>query len=384
MNQGRGIAVIKNIKELRQRLGSKRNRSLWVLQKYIERPLLYHNRKFDIRVWVLVTDTVDVLFYKDGYIRTSSEFYDLSSSASQIHLTNNCLQIHGANYSKHEPGNTVSFDVFRKYLESVYTNAQTKPDLDRHIIPRMKDLIIDTVMSVRSGLVAAEKARGTAFEFLGYDFMIDEDLRVWLIEVNDNPYIGVPNDYIRGMLPKMLDSLFALVLNPIYPAANKIRSENRFELIYCEEGSRFSAKPVNQRRSFARSLLYPIKGLANETKKESIEDTPQPEANAVPEEKKDEQVLTLEEEATEMVNKKDLQNLGPLLERMVQAAVKLAQAKDDSGETEDDLVRAIEGLTSSEMLSTCALDFGDKLIDFQEIALGLENPLSTELRISTV
>ena len=38
--------------------------------------------------------------------------------------------------------------------------------------------------------------RKNHFEFFGYDFMIDEDLRVWLIEVNTNPYIGTPNEYI--------------------------------------------------------------------------------------------------------------------------------------------------------------------------------------------
>jgi hypothetical protein len=46
-----------------------------VVQKYVERPLLYQGRKFDIRVWVGVNDQLDVFFYREGYIRTSSYQY---------------------------------------------------------------------------------------------------------------------------------------------------------------------------------------------------------------------------------------------------------------------------------------------------------------------
>ena len=47
--------------------------------------------------------------------------------------------------------------------------------------------------------------------------MIDEDFRVWLIEVNSNPYIGTPNDYMKRLVPKMIDEMFRITLDPHYP-----------------------------------------------------------------------------------------------------------------------------------------------------------------------
>jgi hypothetical protein len=60
MNQGKGIEVKRNLKDIMMSISSKPYDSYWVLQKYVERPLLYKGRKFDIRVWVVVTEKYEV------------------------------------------------------------------------------------------------------------------------------------------------------------------------------------------------------------------------------------------------------------------------------------------------------------------------------------
>lgn len=84
-----------------------------ILQKYIDNPLLYQRRKFDIRCFALVTCINGVLkayFYRDGYIRTSSKEYSMANLYNKyIHLVNDAVQKYSDDYGKYEPGNKLSY-----------------------------------------------------------------------------------------------------------------------------------------------------------------------------------------------------------------------------------------------------------------------------------
>ena len=156
----------------------------------------------------------------------------------------------------------MSFEEFQEYLDSSEFDEShpemngMKIDVIRDLVPRIKDIIIDSFCAVKSQLNPGH--RKNHFELFGYDFMIDEDFRVWLIEINSNPYLGTPNKFTKQLVPNMINELLELVLDPVYaPSPHYQKVEKReFELIYQE--SSFGTEVINQRRSFNQSLLYPL------------------------------------------------------------------------------------------------------------------------------
>ena len=174
-------------------------------------------------MWAVMTTKNEIYFYKEGYLRTSSSPYSLKDHNNvYTRLTNQCLQVKDKQtYGTHEEGNTLSFREFQEYLSSdefkkeVPELAKYNISLDDHLIPRMQDIVIDTFCAVKTQVNPSH--RKNHFELFGYDFMIDEDFRVWLIEVNSNPYIGTPSKYMKELVPNMVDEMLKLVLDPVYP-----------------------------------------------------------------------------------------------------------------------------------------------------------------------
>ncbi len=63
--------------------------------------MLIHGRKFDIRVWALLTHKMQLFFYKRAYIRMSGQPYEISNdnlSNPFVHFTNNAIQKYSPNY----------------------------------------------------------------------------------------------------------------------------------------------------------------------------------------------------------------------------------------------------------------------------------------------
>lgn len=92
----------------------KNNGKSYIIQKYIENPLLYQSRKFDIRCFCLITIincTKRAYWFNAGYVRTSSKTFDMNNiNSKNVHLTNDAIQMKSNDYGKFEKGNKLSLE----------------------------------------------------------------------------------------------------------------------------------------------------------------------------------------------------------------------------------------------------------------------------------
>ena len=183
-----------------------------LIQKYIENPLLYKGRKCDIRIWVLLTHQMKVFLFKEGHLKTCSVEYDLDSNNAFTHITNYSFQKYNSNFQKFEKGNEVPFYEFQKFIDKEYPEKNYK--IKRDLMKKIKEIIS---LTMRSGKDKSNKnGRSHQFEIFGYDFMLDSDFNVFLIEINTNPGLEISSPWIQIVVPRMLDDALRLTVDKVF------------------------------------------------------------------------------------------------------------------------------------------------------------------------
>ena len=180
-----------------------------LLQKYIEKPLLYQGRKFDIRLWVLLIGNKPnyVYIFKEGHLKASCLKYNLNSNDPYIHLTNYSIQKHNSNFSKIEIGNEIPFKDFQNELDNLNTGINFR----KIIYPKICKIVRITAGACKDRINLMK--RKNCFEIFGYDFMIDCNYNPFLIEINTNPGLEISSPLINMLLPRLIDDAFKLTID---------------------------------------------------------------------------------------------------------------------------------------------------------------------------
>ncbi|KAG7299557.1 hypothetical protein JYU34_016518 [Plutella xylostella] len=204
-SQGRGIFLFRSVCEMR--CGSAA-----VVQRYIERPLLIAGYKFDLRLYVCVPGyrPLTAYMYADGLARFGTDKYTLSDIHNPYrHLTNSSLNKTGPRYAecKDRIGSGCKWT-----LKQVRRALIGRWGVTEWLVwQRIRALVTLTLLAQAAGTPPAKNC----FEFYGFDVLLDDTLKPWLIEVNLSPALASDCEADVTVKRPMLHELFDLLGLPM-------------------------------------------------------------------------------------------------------------------------------------------------------------------------
>ncbi|XP_058120336.1 tubulin glycylase 3A [Anopheles ziemanni] len=225
--RGRGIHLMNNIKQIIAMVNPPIvSKTRYVIQKYIERPLIIHNTKFDIRQWFMITSVqpLNIWFYKESYLRFSSQQYNLMNYHESVHLTNHAIQkkYHNAVRDERLPHeNMWDCHTFQAYLRQIDKYEMWS----ERIYPGMQKAIIGSLLACQDNM----DRRPNTFELYGADFMITEDFYPWLIEINSSPDLAPSTSVTARLCPQCVEDTIRVVIDR---RSDPNALTGSFELIY--------------------------------------------------------------------------------------------------------------------------------------------------------
>ncbi|PVD33196.1 hypothetical protein C0Q70_04447 [Pomacea canaliculata] len=181
----------------------------YVISKYIDNPLLIGGKKFDLRLYVLVTSfrPLKCYMYKLGFCRFCTVKYNASVNELDnmfVHLTNVSIQKQGEDYNAVHGGKW-TVENLRLFLEG--TRGKEVSD---KLFDEINWLTVHSLKAV-AGVISNDRH---CFECYGYDIIIDDNLKPWLIEVNASPSLTSTTSSDRIMKYKLISDVINIVIPP--------------------------------------------------------------------------------------------------------------------------------------------------------------------------
>ncbi|XP_026804498.1 tubulin glycylase 3A-like [Rhopalosiphum maidis] len=223
---------------------NKLNKS-YIIQKYIERPLLIFKVKVDLRQYFLVTNTnpIQIWMYKDGYVRFCSKMFTVQDLGEEIHLSNVRVQSINRKYRVAGVPEECMWDFtqFKEYLISIKKGDKWHTSIYPTICETLSTIIIKSFKK--------DNRKTFGFQLFGADFMLTEHFEPWLIEINSNPGLNPTTSIIARIATMLLKDIIKVTVD--FPL-NSNAETGLFENIYSDK----LVKHCNTEKNITKEYYY--------------------------------------------------------------------------------------------------------------------------------
>lgn len=184
-------------------------KSQFIIQEYIDNPLLLNGYKFDFRLYFLYTHDNKIYLYDDFLIRRTSIKYTNNNLNKNIHITNVTNNPNNTRLNNHE---------FYKLLNKEYPNNKLN--------------LLDDVKKVLLILFDKIKIENNSnYQLCGFDVMLDNNFNLFFIEFNLFPSFAVTHNKINILRENLLDDIMRLTVDKSFPNNYRTNRSNKFRLI---------------------------------------------------------------------------------------------------------------------------------------------------------
>lgn len=231
-SQGRGIEILSKHKKLNPE-------KQCVISRYVDNPLLINGFKFDCRIYVLVTsfDPLEIYLYNEGLTRFATEKYRSATLTKNrfVHLTNYSVNklnegkfFQNIDANQDDYGSKWSLSALIRHLKECQIDSDG-------IMKRIENIIIKSFQCIEQHVRESgfdTSPSGPFFEMFGFDVMIDDQLKPWLIEINLSPSLDCDSPLDLKIKTSLICDLFNII------GLGSIKDENAPRRIHEDEGLR--------------------------------------------------------------------------------------------------------------------------------------------------
>ncbi|XP_037876384.1 tubulin polyglutamylase TTLL5 isoform X1 [Bombyx mori] len=197
-----------------------------VVAKYIDKPLLIGGHKCDLRLYVCVTsmDPLLIYLYEEGLVRFAAVKYDHTNKNLWnpcMHLCNYSINKYHTDYIKCDDPN--AGNIGHKWtLSALLRHLRKQGRNTTALMAAIEDLVVKSILSSAQTITAAARVfvpnHFNCFELFGYDILIDDVLKPWLLEINLSPSLACESPLDARVKSALLADTLTLVGLPAVPA----------------------------------------------------------------------------------------------------------------------------------------------------------------------
>ncbi|KAJ1402937.1 tubulin-tyrosine ligase family-domain-containing protein [Ochromonadaceae sp. CCMP2298] len=212
-NKGASIAVVLDWEGVLEALEEADHVREWVLQRYIERPLLYGGHKFHLRVYVLCVGGLRVFVFDQILMLLAAHRYVAHDVVDiYAHLTNTARAAEDVNFDERK---------FVRLLDDLVPQLCKRRDCPtlaaaEQAVAGMRQ----SIHRITADLFAAYENEysiftpmSSCFELYGLDFMVDQSLQVHLLEANPGPDFKQTGDRLSALIGQLWEQSCSIVLD---------------------------------------------------------------------------------------------------------------------------------------------------------------------------